>query len=57
VEYRLEKSASGDWRVYDTIIEGVSMIKNYRDQFDEIIGQTSYAGLIKVIKSKLGDKQ
>jgi len=56
VEYRLEKTGAGDnWLIYDTIIEGVSMIKNYRDQFDEIITTSSYEGLIKVIKSKLGE--
>ena len=56
VEYRLEK-ADGGWLVYDTVIEGVSMIKNYRDQFDEIIGKSSYEGLIREIKSKLGDNR
>ena len=56
VEYRLGKS--GDhWRIYDTVIEGVSMLKNYRDQFDEIINKSSYPGLIKEIRSKISDKE
>lgn len=52
VEYRLQKSASGDWMVYDVVIEGVSLIKNYRDQFDAIIAKSSYDGLIQEIKAK-----
>ena len=53
VEYRLEKTPSGDdWKVYDVVIEGVSLVKNYRDQFDEIIAKSDYAGLIKEIKAR-----
>jgi len=52
VEYRMQKTASGDWMVYDVVIEGVSLIKNYRDQFDAIIAKSSYDGLIKEIKEK-----
>jgi len=53
VEYRMEKSsASADWKVYDVVIEGVSLVKNYRDQFDAIIAKSSYEGLLKEIKEK-----
>ncbi len=51
LEYRMEKT-SNDWKVYDVVIEGVSMVKNYRDQFDAIIAKSSYDGLIKEIKAK-----
>jgi len=51
LEYRMEK-ASDDWKVYDVVIEGVSMVKNYRDQFDAIIAKSSYEGLLKEIKAK-----
>jgi phospholipid transport system substrate-binding protein len=53
VEYRLEKSPRGDWRVYDVIIEGVSLVKNYRTQFDEIIIRSSYQGLVSELKAKI----
>ena len=56
VEYRMEKT-NNDWKVYDVVIEGVSMIRNYRDQFDSIIAKSSYEGLIKEIKSKLQGTQ
>lgn len=53
IEYRMEKAPSGDdWKIYDVVIEGVSLVKNYRDQFDAIIAKSSYAELIKVIQSK-----
>ena len=51
LEYRMQK-ANDDWKVYDVVIEGVSMVKNYRDQFDAIIAKSSYEGLIKEIKTK-----
>lgn len=57
VEYRLGKSGDNHWRIYDTVIEGVSMVKNYRDQFDEIINKSSYEGLIKEIKSRVSEKE
>jgi phospholipid transport system substrate-binding protein len=53
VEYRLEKKATGDWLVYDVVIEGVSLVKNYRTQFDEIIAKSSYQGLIDDLKAKI----
>lgn len=52
VEYRLEKSASGEWRVYDAVIEGVSLVRNYRVQFDEILMRSSFDTLLKDLRSK-----
>ena len=52
VEYRLEKSQGGLWRVYDVVIEGVSLVKNYRTQFDEIMTRSSFDGLLSELKSK-----
>jgi phospholipid transport system substrate-binding protein len=54
LEYRLEKAGqAGDWRIYDVLIEGVSLAKNYRDQFDDIIARSSYEKLLQDIKGKL----
>ena len=52
VEYRLLKKGS-NWWVYDFSIEGVSMVNNYRTQFNEIIVKSSYRELIKRLKTKL----
>jgi phospholipid transport system substrate-binding protein len=53
VEYRLEKSSAGEWRVYDVVIEGVSLAKNYRTQFDELITRSSFQGLLDDLKAKI----
>ncbi len=53
VEYRLEKSDAGDWRVYDVVIEGVSLTKNYRTQFDEMIARSSFRGLLDDLKARI----
>ena len=52
VEYRLIKRGS-DWQVYDVVIEGVSLVNNYRTQFNKIIRQDSYQSLVKQMKLKL----
>ena len=51
IDYRL-LNENGQWMVYDVIIEGVSLINNYRNQFSSIIHQESYEGLVKKLKSK-----
>ena len=51
IVYRLHK-VKGEWRVYDVVVEGVSLIKNYRDQFRSIIRRTSYANLVKILRAK-----
>jgi phospholipid transport system substrate-binding protein len=51
VDYRMLRR--GDrWLVYDVVIEGVSLISNYRTQFNKIITTSSYEELIKKMKSK-----
>jgi phospholipid transport system substrate-binding protein len=49
--YRLTDK-SGSWKVYDIIIEGVSMVKNYRTQFRQIIAKDSPEKLLEVLREK-----
>ena len=42
-----------DWFVYDLIIEGVSLVRNYRSQFTKIVSREKYAGLIKRVEEKV----
>ena len=51
VEYRMRKKA-GKWKTYDVIIEGVSLVGNFRKQFDRIIRLESYAILTDRLKKK-----
>ena len=55
VEYRLKKEGN-DWFVYDVSIEGVSLVNNYRTQFNSIIVQSSYENLIKRLKDKAEER-
>jgi phospholipid transport system substrate-binding protein len=51
IEYRMHKR--GDrWLVYDVMIEGVSLVSNYRTQFNKIIQTSSFQELVKKMKSK-----
>ncbi|MCI0548558.1 MAG: ABC transporter substrate-binding protein [Candidatus Rokubacteria bacterium] len=51
VEYRLHKK--GDkWLIYDVGVEGVSLINNYRTQFNKIIQTSSYEDLVRRMKTK-----
>lgn len=43
---------SGDWRVYDVVIDGASIVSNYRSQFTSIIRDVSYGGLVKKMRQK-----
>jgi phospholipid transport system substrate-binding protein len=42
----------GRWRVFDVNIEGVSLVGNYRTQFNAIIVRSSYQDLVTKLKAK-----
>src|SRR5262249_18237832 len=48
---------NGTWQVYDVVIEGVSLVNNYRTQFHNIISRESYEALVKKLKLKLEQEQ
>ncbi len=51
LDYKLFKQ-NGKWMVYDVVIEGVSLVSNYRSQFNKIITSSSYEKLVKKLQSK-----
>src|SRR5690242_21296431 len=51
IEYRMHKKGER-WLVYDVIIEGVSLVSNYRTQFNKIIQTSSFQELVKKMKSR-----
>jgi phospholipid transport system substrate-binding protein len=51
VDYRLRKQNS-DWRVIDVVIEGISMVSNYRDQFKSIVSSGGPELLLEKLKEK-----
>jgi phospholipid transport system substrate-binding protein len=45
------------WRAYDVVIEGVSLVSNYRTQFNRIIQQSSYGELVNKLRAKQEELQ
>jgi len=53
ISYRVIQK-EGSWRVYDVVIEGVSLISNYRTQFKEILANKSPEVLLDTLRKKVG---
>ncbi len=53
--YRMTNK-SGQWRVYDVVIEGVSMVKNYRGQFRQILSTKKPEDLLQTLREKTKEK-
>lgn len=51
LDYRLLKQGN-KWMVYDVVIEGVSLVSNYRTQFNKIINERGYNELVKKMRTK-----
>ena len=56
LNYRLYND-SGTWRVYDVVIEGVSLVSNYRSQFSQVIRESSYSALVQRLRNKIHELQ
>jgi phospholipid transport system substrate-binding protein len=54
VDYKMLKDG-GQWLVYDFVIEGVSLIRNYKSQFSKIISTESYAALVSKLSKKVNE--
>lgn len=55
IYYRVIKKET-NWKVYDVVIEGVSLINNYRTQFREILGNNPPEKLLDTLRKKAGKK-
>ena len=49
VDYRMSQQ-DGRWRAYDVLIEGVSLVGNYRTQFNTVLQRSSYDDLVKTLR-------
>ncbi len=52
LDYRLIRSPEGLWRVYDVIVEGISLVKNYRDQFRDILAKNPPEEVLKILRER-----
>ena len=57
VNYRMLKNGDNQWKVYDIIVEGVSLVKNYRTQFASILRKEKPAQLIDRLNRKLAEQK
>jgi phospholipid transport system substrate-binding protein len=51
INYKLH-SVNSEWKVYDLIIEDISVVNNYRSQFDRVIARSSFEELVRAMKEK-----
>jgi len=51
INYKLH-SVDKEWKVYDLVIEDISVVNNYRSQFDRVIARSSFEDLVRAMKEK-----
>jgi phospholipid transport system substrate-binding protein len=52
LNYRLIKK-HGDWKAYDVVVDGISLVSNYRGQFTAILRSSSYKQLVTILRDKI----
>jgi phospholipid transport system substrate-binding protein len=52
IDYSLEKGADGNWKAYDIVVAGVSLVTNYREEFNAVIRDQGVDALVKQLQSK-----
>lgn len=55
VNYRLHQ-LEGEWKIYDVIVEQISLVSNYRSQFNRILTSGSLDDLMKLMKEKVSQQ-
>ena len=55
VSFRMLKESKG-WKIYDLLIEGVSLADNYRAQFTRVIQGSSFKELLKVLQARMAEE-
>lgn len=56
ISYRL-RLENGEWKAYDVVIEGISLVNNYRQQFSSILNSATFEDLLKQLRSKVAEQQ
>jgi len=51
IDYKMHNN-SGEWRVYDVVVEGTGLVQNYREQFRRIINKESFEALAQQLREK-----
>jgi phospholipid transport system substrate-binding protein len=56
VDYRL-RQRDGEWKIVDFIIEGVSLVANFRSQFQELMSQGGPDHLLSALRKKTAEEE
>ena len=51
VSYKLQQTGD-DWKIYDVVVENISLVNNYRSQFNRVIAQSSFDDLLHKMKDR-----
>ncbi|MEQ1596272.1 MAG: ABC transporter substrate-binding protein [Casimicrobium sp.] len=52
IDYSMEKGADGSWKAYDIVVAGVSLVTNYREEFNNVIRDQGVDALVKQLQAK-----
>jgi phospholipid transport system substrate-binding protein len=52
IDYSMEKADSGEWKVYDVVVDGVSLVTTYRGSFNEQVQKGGIDGLVKTLQDR-----
>lgn len=53
IDYKVYQKKNGEWWVYDVIIEGISLISNYRSSYQDIVSKEGLDGLLTKMRDKI----
>jgi phospholipid transport system substrate-binding protein len=54
IDYKTQV-VGGEWKVYDVVVENISMVNNFRSQFNRVINNNSYEELVRRLREKQAD--
>lgn len=57
MHYRVFRDKSGKWKCYDVVVENVSLVMNYRSQFNEILAKNDAEELLNILRKKVKDQK
>ncbi len=57
IYYRVVQEKDGTWKVYDVVVENVSLVMNYRSQFNDILAKNKPDELLEILRKKVRDQK
>jgi len=57
IYYRVVQEKDGTWKVYDVVVENVSLVMNYRSQFNDILAKNNPEELLQILRKKVKDQK